>query len=67
MSWFLVLLPVAMILGSLLAYRFNGRREILRFDLVQFLYAFILTPLTFVWGKVLLFLLVKKVGPARSS
>ncbi len=59
MSWFLVLLPVAMILGSLLAYRFNGRREILRFDLVQFLYAFILTPLTFVWGKVLLFLLVK--------
>lgn len=59
MSWFLVLLPVAMILGSLFAYRFNGRREILRFDLVQFLYAFILTPVIFVWGKVLLFLLVK--------
>jgi hypothetical protein len=59
MSWFLVLLPIAMILGSLLAYRFNGRREIFRFDLVQFLYAFILTPLTFIWGKVLLFLLVK--------
>lgn len=59
MSWFLVVLPVVMMVGSLLVYRFNGRREFLRFDLVQFLYACILTPLIFVWGKVLLFLLVK--------
>lgn len=59
MSWFLVLLPLSMLLGSLLVYRYNGKREIFRFDVVQFLYAFILTPLTFIWGKVLLFLLVK--------
>ncbi len=59
MSWFLVMIPVLLVLGSILMYRFVGKGEIFRFDLVQFLYACILTPLAFVWGKVLLYLLVK--------
>ncbi|HCC84192.1 MAG TPA: hypothetical protein DEP87_00695 [Candidatus Pacebacteria bacterium] len=59
MSWFLVMIPVLMLIGSILMYRFIGRGEVFRFDIVQFFYAFILTPIAFVWSKVLLFLLLK--------
>jgi hypothetical protein len=66
MNWFLLVIPTALI-SSILMYRFVGRREFFRFDLVQFFYAFILTPLIFLWGKILLFLLLKNGQSAGSS
>ena len=59
MSWFLVMIPLLVLIGSILMYRFVGRGEIFKFDIVQFLYSCVLTPLAFVWGKVLLYLLIK--------
>jgi len=59
MSWFLLLLPLILIVSSILIYRFVGRGEVLHFDIVQFFYAFVFTPMAFVWMKVLLYLLLK--------
>ena len=42
-------------LSALALYRKNGRREILKFDVVQFWYAFVLVPVLFVWFKSFLF------------
>ncbi len=51
----LFLVPTFAILSSLYLYRHTGKREILRFDLVQFVYAFVLTPIVYVWLKSFLF------------
>ncbi len=51
----LFLVPTFAILSSLYLYRHTGKREILRFDLVQFVYAFVLTPIVYVWFKSFLF------------
>lgn len=48
-------------------YRYNGRREFLRFDLVQFVYAFVVGPALFVWMKSFLFVLVKPHVPEAMS
>lgn len=40
-------------------YRRNGSREILRFDLVQFMYAFVMMPVVFVWMKSFIFFLLR--------
>lgn len=47
------------IVSALGMYRLNGRREIFKFDLVQFLYAFVMSPLFFIWLKTVLFLLLR--------
>jgi hypothetical protein len=36
-------------------YRHNGKKEILRFDLVQFIYGFVMGPIAYVWLKTFLF------------
>ncbi len=59
MNWFLVLLPVFTIVSGLVMYNFNGRHQMLKFDLVQFLYAFLFSPVLFVWMKSFLFVLLK--------
>lgn len=51
----LFLVPTFAILSSLYLYQHTGKREILRFDLVQFVYAFILAPIVYVWFKSFLF------------
>ncbi len=51
----LFLVPTFAILSALYLYRHTGKKEILRFDLVQFLYAFVLTPIVYVWLKSFLF------------
>ncbi|NCN45723.1 MAG: hypothetical protein COU63_04360 [Candidatus Pacebacteria bacterium CG10_big_fil_rev_8_21_14_0_10_36_11] len=53
------LIPVLAILAALFVYRHNGKKEILRFDMVQFFYAFILMPTVYVWFKGFLYLLLK--------
>lgn len=51
----LFLIPTLAILSGLYLYQHTGKREILKFDLVQFVYAFILTPILYVWLKSFLF------------
>ncbi|MGD9129729.1 MAG: hypothetical protein PVJ09_04550 [Candidatus Woesebacteria bacterium] len=56
----LFLIPVLAAIGALLLNRHNCKKEILKFDLVQFIYAFILSPLFFIWFKSFLFYLLKQ-------
>ncbi len=53
------LIPLLAILTGLLVYNHNGKKEILRFDLVQFFYAFILMPIAYIWFKGFIFILLK--------
>lgn len=56
---FFALIPFLAIAAGVLVYRHNGKKEILRFDMVQFFYAFILMPTVFVWFKSVLFFLLQ--------
>ncbi|EKD43989.1 MAG: hypothetical protein ACD_72C00045G0003, partial [uncultured bacterium] len=55
MKILLIIIPLLSLLASLGLYRYNGKKEILRFDLVQFFYAFILMPMIYIWFKSFLF------------
>lgn len=55
----LYLIPVFAIISAVLVYRLNGKRELLKLDLVQFFYAFILSPVLFIWLKTFLYFLLK--------
>lgn len=52
---FIFLLPVLIISSAVFMYEYTGRKELLKLDLVQFVYAFILTPMVFIWLKSFLF------------
>lgn len=47
------------IFSGLFIYRYTGKKRIFNFDLVQFIYAFVIAPLVFVWIKTLVFYLVQ--------
>ena len=51
----LFLIPTLAILSALYLYQHTGKKEILKFDLVQFVYAFVLLPIVYVWLKSFLF------------
>lgn len=55
----LVLLPVLTVISGVFLYSKNGRREIFKLDIVQFVYAFVLAPVMFIWLKALMFVLLK--------
>lgn len=55
----LSLIPVLALISSVLVYKQNGKKEILRFDMVQFFYAFILMPTVFIWFKGFIYFLLK--------
>ncbi|MEN8253156.1 MAG: hypothetical protein ABFQ62_02130 [Patescibacteria group bacterium] len=57
---FLFLIPVFAILSAILVYKHNGKRDFLRLDAVQFVYAFLISPLIFVWLKSFSFFLLQK-------
>ncbi len=57
---FLAIVPLAAILSAFLIYRKTGRRDFLKFDLVQFIYAFIIAPLMFIWLKSFLYYLFRQ-------
>lgn len=59
MKILLALVPFLALAAGLILYKHNGKREILRFDLVQFFYAFILLPALYVWMKGFLFVLLE--------
>jgi len=52
-------IPLLTITSALVMYRFNGRRQMLKFDLIQFIYGFIVSPILFVCFKSFAFVLVK--------
>lgn len=56
----LFLVPVLAIIAALYLYQHTGKKEFLRFDLVQFVYAFVLTPIVYVWMKSFLFVFLVK-------
>lgn len=47
------------LLSAVVMYSRVGRREILRFDFVQFIYAFVLVPVIFIWLKTFIFFLLR--------
>lgn len=51
----LFLIPTLALLSAVYLYQHTGKREILKFDLVQFVYAFVLAPILYVWLKSFLF------------
>lgn len=53
------LIPILAIISATFLYRHNGKREFLKFDFVQFIYAFVITPIFFVWIKSFVFLLLR--------
>lgn len=55
---FLLLIPLLVIITSVGIYQLNGKKEILKLDLVQFFYAFVVAPLLFIWTKSVLFLIL---------
>lgn len=60
MRMFLTFLPIVILITAVLISRFNGRRELLKMDLVQFIYAFVLTPTILIWIKTVVFLNMDK-------
>lgn len=51
----LTLLLIVLLLLVPLIWRFSGRKELMKMDLVQFIYAFVLAPAIFIWIKTALF------------
>jgi hypothetical protein len=49
------LVPLFAYLSSLILYRQVGRKEILKFDLVQFVYGFVVAPVLYLWLKSMIF------------
>lgn len=55
----LLSVPLFVLISGILMYRFTGRKQLFKFDLVQFVYAFVLGPVFFIWTKRFLFFLLK--------
>lgn len=51
MKMSLIIIPITILIIGAFIYRFNGKRELMKMDLVQFIYAFILTPTIIIWLK----------------
>lgn len=62
----LVLIAVLIFLIGYLTYYQTGKKEFLRFDLIQFVYAFVLTPIAFILVKTIIFRLFMANGPTQS-
>jgi hypothetical protein len=60
MSDFLFFILLIFLLAlSIFVYRFNGKKELIKFDIVQFIYSFVLAPIGFVWFKTFLYSLLQ--------
>lgn len=68
LSQLVFFLPAIGILVGLGMYRFQGRRNLLHFDIVQFYYTFVLAPIAFVWLKTNLHLFFRdsQLSPTES-
>ena|SRR3989344_6001029 len=59
MIWLLLVVPVGAYVAVLFLYRHTGKKELLRFDLVQFAYAFVVLPIFFIWLKSFVYFLFR--------
>lgn len=59
MKILLFLVPFFAVISSLILYKHNGKRDFLKFDVVQFIYAFVVAPILFVWLKTFIFLILQ--------
>lgn len=55
MKFVLGVLPLLLLLLSFITNRFGGKRELLKIDLIQFIYAFVVTPAIIIWIKTVVF------------
>lgn len=60
MRFTLTFILVILLLLVPLIWRFSGRKELMKMDLVQFLYAFVISPAIFIWVKTALFFNLKQ-------
>lgn len=69
MKIFLLLIPLITLAIGLLIYRFqNKKKEVLKLDLVQFVYLFLIAPTMFIWMKSFIFyILSQEIDPKLSS
>lgn len=47
-------------LFALVIYRFNGKTKLFSFDLVQFIYLFVIAPMIFIWLKTFFFFILRE-------
>ncbi len=67
MLYFFVLILILSVVVSIVLLNYNGRRQFLNFDVVQFFFSFIIVPVLFVWSKSFLFYLLRiEVGKTIS-
>lgn len=53
-------IPIMILLSSVFLYRFHGRRELFKFDFIQFLYAFVISPILIICVKSFLFMTLRE-------
>lgn len=64
----LIIVPIAAALIAFLMYKHVGKRDFMRFDIVQFLYAFVFIPIVFLWMKAfILYVAQNEVGGTISN
>lgn len=63
----ILLIPILSLFSVAYLLRHNGKREVLRLDLVQFTYAFIFSPIVYIWLKSFLFYILKQELEVRLS
>lgn len=64
----LIIVPVAAALIAFLMYKHVGKRDFMRLDIVQFIYAFVFIPIVFLWMKTfILYFAQNEVGGSISN
>ena len=60
MTIILLFIPILASIAALFLYRFQGpHREVFKFDLVQFVYLFVLAPSLYIWFKSILYVVLR--------
>lgn len=67
MHLLLLIIPLAAVISATVLYQKTGKRDFLKLDLVQFVYAFVLAPLTLVWMKSFIYYLLRQEIDLRFS
>lgn len=55
----LIVLPFLTVVLGYVAYKFQGKKQLISMDAVQFLYTFLVAPMVFVWFKLMLYVLMR--------
>ena len=55
-----ILFPFILLISGLSIFRFSGKKDLMKMDVVQFFYAFVLAPTIFIWLKTIVFINLRK-------